>query len=216
MSTQTVFVVDDDRDLLDSLLTLLRAVGYVTRGFASAEEFRAFYQEPLPGCLLLDIRMPGQSGLDLYADLVREGKRLPVIFITGHADVRTAVAAMKTGAIEFLEKPFDRATLGERVRKALEIDAKWREGERRYKELDENVQQLSGTDRETLEMIIQGVTNKAMAARLLITTRAVELRRQRLMQRLGVRSVAELLELTITHRVLAEIRTVETDWPLRS
>lgn len=214
-TTPTVFVVDDDTDLRDSLLTLLRALGHFCEGFASAEEFRASYTEPRPGCLLLDIRMPGQSGLEMYADLVHDGKRLPVIFITAHADVTTAVAAMKTGAIEFLEKPFDKVTLADRVQKALVVDRSWRESDDRYNSLDRIVQQLSPTDRETLQMILEGVPNKVMAARLLITLRAVELRRQRLMQRLGVRSVAELLEVTITHRVLAELRTVEQEWPLR-
>jgi FixJ family two-component response regulator len=138
-----------------------------------------------------------------------------VIFITAHADVSTAVAAMKSGAIEFLEKPFDRETLVNRIGKALEVDQQWRQTDARYRELDDVVQQLSPTDRETLEMIIRGETNKAMAAHFFISVRAVELRRQRLMTRLGVRSVPELMELTITHRLLAELRSAEKIWPLR-
>lgn len=214
-TSPTVYIVDDDADLRDSLTGLVRALGHTVQAFGSAAEFCEGYRSQQPGCLILDIRMPGESGLDLYARLVREGQRLPVIFMTAHADVSTAVAAMKTGAIEFLEKPFDRETLADRIEKALAVDARWRDSEQRYRTLDDSVKQLSAVDRETLEMILEGVPNKVMAARLYITERAVELRRQRLMQRLGVRSVPELLELTITHRVLAEVRTVEAEWPLR-
>lgn len=213
--TPTVFVVDDDNDLRESLLVLLGALGHTAQGFASAEEFDRHFQRSVPGCLLLDIRMPGRSGIDLYADLMKSGRRIPVIFITGHADVATAVEAMKTGAIEFLEKPFNRMTLGMLVERALELDRKWRQSDNRYRELDEAIRQLSPTDLETLNMIVEGLPNKVMASRLLISLRGVELRRQRLMKRLGVRSVAELLELTITHRVLAELRSVDRSQPLR-
>ncbi len=109
-TTATVFVVDDDDEMRDSLATLLDVLGFAVRTFAGGSSFARFYRPEMPGCLVLDIRMPRQSGLELYEQLLREGKRLPVIFITAHADVSTAVAAMKTGAIEFLEKPFDRAT----------------------------------------------------------------------------------------------------------
>ena len=215
MSVPTVFIVDDDPDLRDSLTTLVRVLGHPTRSCSSAEEFLRTYDPDEPGCLILDIHMPGQSGLDLYRKLLQDGVKIPVIFITAHADVSTAVAAMKTGAIEFLEKPFDRQTLLQRIETAMELDQQWRAGERRYAEMDERVQQLSATDRETLEKVLSGVPNKAMAAELHITERAVELRRQRLMQKLGVRSVAELLDLTITHRVLAELREVARNSPIR-
>jgi FixJ family two-component response regulator len=201
--------VDDDRDLRESLLALLAALGRRARGFASAEDFRARYDSTQRGCLILDIRMPGQNGLDLYTDLLREGHRLPVIFITAHADVSTAVAAMKTGAIEFLEKPFSQATLSDRIEKALQLDAQWRSGGERYREMDMRIRQLRSSDRETLQFILAGMTNKAMAAQLFITERAVELRRQRLMQRLAVRTVPELLEMAITHRVLSEVRMIQ-------
>lgn len=208
----TVFVVDDDRDLRDSLMTLLGVMGTPALGFESAEEFQAFYQNQ-PGCLVLDIRLSGKNGLEMYEELLLQGHRLPVIFITAHASINTAVAALRTGAIDFLEKPFEREVLTDRIERALRIDTGWRESEARYRQLDDAMRELSPTDRETLALIIRGETNKAMAAKLLITERAVELRRQRLMQRLQVRSLAELLELTITHRVLAEIRELEHDQP---
>lgn len=200
-----VFVVDDDPDLRDSLLALLRALGYACCGFSSAEEFLTGYQQQ-PGCLVLDIHLGGRSGLELYEELLLRGDRLPVIFITAHASVSTAVAAMRTGAIDFLEKPFERSVLTDRISRALEIDARWRSSEDRYLELDRRIRTLNATDRETLDLILTGETNKSMAAQLFISERAVELRRQRLMQRLVVRNLAELLELTVSHRVLAEVR----------
>jgi FixJ family two-component response regulator len=125
----TVFVVDDDEELRQSLCTLLEVLNFEVRAFGTPGSFHRYYRFDMPGCLLLDLRMPRQSGLELYKQLLHEGKRLPVIFITAHADVTSAVAAMKTGAIEFLEKPFDRETLLNRVLKALELDAEWRQEE---------------------------------------------------------------------------------------
>src|SRR5947207_2539055 len=147
----TVFVVDDDQQMLDSLEVLLEVLGFAVRPFASPGSFQRYYRPNMPGCLLLDIRMPRQDGLALYEQLLSEGKRLPVIFITAHADVSTAVAAMKTGAIEFLEKPFDRETLVDRVRKALALDAQWRERDAAYAALEERVRRLSDRESETLD-----------------------------------------------------------------
>ena len=160
----------------------------------------------MQGCLLLDIRMPVQDGLALYEQLLSEGKRLPVIFITAHADVSTAVSAMKTGAIEFLEKPFIPKALIELVRKALSLDEQWRQQEDDFATIERRIGRLSERDRETLDLIIAGESNKAMAARLLLTERAVEMRRAALMRKLQVRSLAELLDLAVTHRVLSDLR----------
>jgi FixJ family two-component response regulator len=208
LTLPTVFVVDDDRDFRESLVALLSALGHRVESFDSAQSFRDAFQAGRPGCVLLDIRMPGESGIEMYADMVRSGRRLPVIFVTAHADVTTAVTAMKTGAVEFLEKPFEKNKLAELIDRALKLDAEWRQADQRFQELDQTIQKLSDNDRETLQLIFDGTTNKAMAAKLFISERAVELRRQRLMQRLGVRSVPELLELAITHRVLSELRAV--------
>jgi FixJ family two-component response regulator len=192
----------------ESLVGLIVAMGFSAQGFASAGAFHKFYRRQLPGCLVLDVRMPVQSGLELYVQLIREGKRLPVVFITAHADVSTAVAAMKTGAVEFLEKPFDRDTLQERIRKALTLDAEWRRHESEFNAIDRRIARLNERDRETLQLIIAGTSNKAMASRLFISERAVEMRRAAIMRKLEVRSLAELLELTITHRLVAEIATM--------
>jgi len=199
-------VVDDDQQMRDSLCALLDVLGFRVKAFATPGSCHRFYRPDMPGCLVLDIRMPRQTGLELYELMLKEGKRLPVIFITAHADVSTAVAAMKTGAIEFLEKPFDRETLLDRVRTALTLDAKWREGDAQFAGLVDRVQQLSLREQQTLEMIQAGESNKSMAAKLDLTERAVEMRRSAIMRKMKVQSVAELIDLTATHRILAELR----------
>ncbi len=190
----------------DSLGALLEFHDYRVMLFNTAGAFHRYYREEMRGCLLLDVQMPRQSGLELYEQLLSEGKRLPVIFITAHANVPTAVAAMKSGAVEFLEKPFDRETLLDRVRRALELDAQWRSQEAEFAALAARIALLTDRDRETLQMIHAGQSNKSMAAKLLLTERAVEMRRSSLMKKLEVRSVAELVDLTATYRILAELR----------
>jgi FixJ family two-component response regulator len=202
----TVFVVDDDAQLRDSLHTLLGVLGYDVQSFSSAAAFHRHYRAEMPGCLLLDIRMPGESGLELYERLLEQGKRLPVIFITAHADVSTAVAAMKTGAIEFLEKPFDRQTLVDRVEKALALDAQWRRDEAEFGALDARFSRLTPREQETLSLLQLGATNKAIASKLGVTERAVEMRRAAIMRKLDVRSAAEVIDLSATHRILADLR----------
>jgi FixJ family two-component response regulator len=202
----TLFVVDDDEQMRQSLQALLSALEYKVLPFSTPAGFHRYYRAEMPGCLLLDIRMPRQSGLELYEQLLSEGKRLPVIFITAHADVPTAVAAMKTGAVEFLEKPFDRETLLNRVERALELDAQWRSQDAAFASLAARIAVLNERDRETLQMIQAGESNKVMAAKLFISERAVEMRRSSLMKKLQVGSVAELVNLTTTHRVLEDLR----------
>ncbi|MFV0445287.1 MAG: response regulator transcription factor [Planctomycetaceae bacterium] len=198
--------MDDDPDMRESLSTLLTALGHPVCAYASAAEFRAGLPGISGGVLIVDLAMPEESGIELCQSLYEQGIRLPVIFITAHADVTSAVAAMKTGALEFLEKPFDRATLVRQVDKALELDRQWREREVAFRRLDERLAALNTTDRETLALILQGESNKRMALRLNVTERAVERRRQKLMQRLETHSLAELMDLAITHRVLDEMR----------
>jgi FixJ family two-component response regulator len=204
-----VFVVDDDADLRGSLEGLLRALGQTVLTFPSGYQFRQFYRPHMPGCLVLDVHMPRQNGLELYSQLLSEGNRLPVIFMTAHADVSTAVAAMKTGAIEFLEKPFDRATLEDRLQKALALDAQWRAQDRQLKEFDDRLARLNERERATLQLLLDGHPNKVIAARSDITERAVEMRRARIMEKLEVRTVAELLSLAVTHRVMQEVRQLQ-------
>ncbi len=209
----TVFVVDDDDDMRSSLETLLHALGFAVCGFASAAAFLRHYRSGMAGCLVADIRMPRQTGLDLYEKLVRDGKRLPVIFMTAHADVPTAVAAMKSGAIEFLEKPFDRHTLLERVRAAIAVDTEWRKREADFAAIEDRIARLNARDRETLALVLAGESNKEMAATLLLTERAIEMRRSTIMKKLDVDSLADLLDLAITHRILTELRHTSLNLP---
>jgi FixJ family two-component response regulator len=202
----TVFVVDDDEPMRDSLCALLSVLGNRVQPFGTPSSFHRFYRATMPGCLVLDIRLPRQTGLELYETLLQEGKRLPVIFITAHADVSTAVAAMKTGAIEFIEKPFDGQILLDHVRNALTLDAEWRKRDGQIAVLEERIARLTDREKETLELIQSGESNKSMAAKLLLTERAVEMRRSAIMRKLQVDSVAQLLDLTITHRILSELR----------
>lgn len=214
-SNPTVFVVDDDDEMRASLETLLQVLGFAVRTFSSGGSFSRYYRAEMPGCLVLDICMPRQSGLELYEQLLREGKRLPVIFITAHADVPTAVAAMKTGALEFLEKPFDRHNLLERVHAAIKLDAEWRQRDAAFTAIEERIRRLNDRDRETLELVLAGESNKVMAAKLFITERAVEMRRSAIMKKLEVQSLAELLHLAVTHRILDELRQAAQQLPSR-
>lgn len=202
----SIFVVDDDAQLRASLTALLVALGYPVRTFEHGAAFRAYYRREMPGCLLLDVRMPREGGLETYEKLLHDGFRLPVIFITAHADVSTAVAAMKTGAIEYLEKPFDRQSLVDLVQKAIALDAAWRKKDADFAALDARIGRLNERDRETLELLLDGLSNKAMAAKLFLSERAVEMRRASIMRKLEVESLAELLDLALTHRILRELR----------
>lgn len=215
LNLPTVFVVDDDQQMRDSLTALLDALSFPVRTFASGAEFRAHYQRDLPGCLLLDVRMPEEDGLKTYEKLLQEGHRLPVIFITAHADVTTAVAAMKTGAIEFLEKPFDRLSLLDLVRRAIALDAEWRRRDSEFDKLDEYISRLNARERETLDLLLAGESNKIIASRLYLSQRAVEMRRAAIMRKLDVDSLAQLLDLALTHRILSELRTASLQPQLR-
>jgi len=204
-----VFLVDDDEKLLDLLALRLDVLGFQSRAFSNPKRFLDYYRSEMPGCLVLDVHMPQQSGLDLYERLIREGKRLPVIFTCAYADVSTAVAAMKSGAVEFLEKPLDHDKLLECVRKALALDAQWRKRDTDYAAIAERVRKLTQREWETLQLIQAGESNKSMAAKLFLTERAVEMRRSAIMKKLQVRSIAELHELVTTHRILTELRQTE-------
>ena len=210
-----VFIVDHDQRLLDSLVAFLEVRGFQVRAFNSASRFRQFYHREMPGCLVLDAHLPRQSGLDLYEQLLHEGKRLPAIFITAHADVPTAVAAMKTGALEFLEKPVDRQMLLDRVQSALTLDAQWRKREAQFAAIEQRICRLTKREQETLELVLAGKSNKSMATKLLLTERAVEMRRSSIMKKLEVHSLAELLDLAVTHRILDELRRTAREFHAR-
>jgi FixJ family two-component response regulator len=197
MQTPTVYIVDDDEDMRDSLRWLMTTVGLRVEVYPSAAEFLENFAPDGPGCLVFDVRMPGTSGLDLYETLVARGEGTPVIFITAFADVPMAIRAMKSGAVEFVEKPFNRQQLLERVQRAIKDDAERLLNLASRDAIRERFDQLTDKEREVLEFIKEGQPNKAISARLDITSRAVEMRRASLMKKLGARNLAELFRLSM-------------------
>jgi FixJ family two-component response regulator len=204
MSEPTVYIVDDDPDMRDSLRWLLKTVGLRAVMYETAEAFARGYVEQGPACLVLDVRMPGTSGLDLFERLVARGLKIPVLFITAYADVPMAVRAMKSGAVEFLEKPFNGQVLLEKIQKAVRDDAARRAREAEHGAFRTRFGTLTDKEREVLALIQDGRSNKEIAARLDITPRAVEIRRASLMRKLGVGSLPELLSRTIGLAELSE------------
>lgn len=183
-----VFVVDDDPAVRDSIAMLVRSEGLAVQTFDSAGSFLAAWDRCEPGCLIVDLRLPGLSGLDLQERLAGDDDAPPIIFLTGYGTVPAAVRALKAGAKDFLEKPFDPATLLARVHEGLASDLERRSDTRR-------LHALTPREREILERVAAGGTNKIVAANLGISVRTVELHRARGLRKLGVRSVAELVRL---------------------
>lgn len=200
----TVFVVDDDRAMRDSLRWLLESVGLSVRTYATATEFLREYEPSQPGCLVLDVRMPGMSGLDLQAELARRDAALPTIIVTGHAEVTMAVRAVKAGALDFIEKPFSDQLLLDRVRQALEIDRQDREVRRRRAEALRRLESLTAREREVLELVVAGKANKEVAAALKLSTKTVEVHRAHVMAKMGAESLAELIRMAILAGAIRE------------
>lgn len=197
MLEPTVYIVDDDPDMGDSLHWLMKTVGLRVEVYSSAQAFLEAFRPGSFGCLLFDVRMPGTSGLELFEELVARGETMSVIFMTAYADVPMAIRALKSGAIEFVEKPFDRQALLDRVQRAIKDDI---ERHRRFADRDalrRRFERLTEKEREVLELIKEGQPNKAISAALSITPRAVEMRRASLMKKLETRTVAEMIRLSI-------------------
>ena len=193
-----VYVVDDDEAVRDSMRWLLEANGFSVTTFASAEQFLARLPDPEPvACLLLDVRMPGMSGLELHEELVRRGSALPLIFITGHGDVPMAVSRMKKGACDFLEKPFSDAQLRQLVADALARAEAARRGLREERVACERVERLTGRESQVLELIVAGRLNKQIADDLGISIKTVEAHRANIMDKLGARTMADLMRIAL-------------------
>ena len=201
----TVHVVDDDHDMRDSLRWLMGTVGLPVETYASADEFlRRFEADAGPGCLVFDVRMPGASGLDLYETLAARAAALPVIFVTAYADVPMAIRAMKSGAVEFVEKPFNRQALLERVQRAVRQDEERRQRLTERAAIESRFRRLTDKEEEVLELVKRGLPNKTIATRLAITPRAVEMRRASLMKKLGAASLADLLRLAFARELVGQ------------
>ena len=191
-TTPLIHVVDDDDSLRTALLDLLDAAGFEARGYASTGEFLLDPPPDRPGCALLDVRMPGPSGLDLQAALQRQGVTIPIIFLTGHADVPTSVRAMKAGAIDFLEKPVRRETLLDAIKRALASDIVQRTARDTAKRRSARLAVLTTREREVFDRIVAGKLNKQVADELGVSLRTVKAYRAQVMAKLGVDTAAEL------------------------
>ena len=193
----TVFVVDDDPGVLDSVRLLLRSVGLPSKTFPSANEFLEAHDPERAGCLVLDVRMPGMSGLDLQARLQELGSTLPIIFVTAHGDVPMAVDAVKAGAVDFIQKPFRDQELLDKIQEALEADAHLRTKRTELAEIEGRLASLTPREKEVMDMVVNGTPNKNIARGLGISQRTVEIHRARVMEKMKVRSVSMLVQLVM-------------------
>ncbi|HMW17199.1 MAG TPA: response regulator [Accumulibacter sp.] len=189
------YLVDDDEAIRDSLAWLLESRGVACQGFGSAEEFLAVWNSSLIGCLLLDIRMDGMSGPELFDILNERGNKLPVIFLTGHGDVPMAVSALKRGAFDFVEKPCNDNELANRVIEALKLNENQRVTASGANSLKTLIDTLTTREKQVMERILAGKLNKVIAEELLISMRTVEVHRANLFDKMGVRTAVELAQL---------------------
>jgi two-component system, LuxR family, response regulator FixJ len=192
----TVYVVDDDSAMLDSVSLLLESADLNAKCYASAQEFLDAYSPHQPGCLVLDVRMPQISGLELQELLTTQGSNIPVIFITGHGDVPMSVKAMKAGAVDFLEKPFDDETLLHCVRQALAHDVRRRRIEARNSAVAVRFSRLTEREQEVMRLVVAGRSNKEIAQRLQCSHRTVEVHRSRLMAKMEAHTLPELVSMS--------------------
>src|SRR5579871_1444315 len=207
----TVLIVDDDEAVRNALRLLLKSIGLAARSFASAQEFMADYQPTQPGCLILDIRMPGMSGLELQQQLNLRGATIPVLFITGHGDIPMAVEAMQHGAFDFLQKPFRDQDLLDRVQRAFERDAANRRQLREVGQIRERLESLTAREREVLHLVVAGKLNKVIAAELNVSPRTVEIHRARVMEKMEAKSLAQLVRMVLELERRAQPTASEAD-----
>ena len=191
----TVYVVDDDEAVRRFLRGLIQSVGLRVETHATAQEFLDAYEVGSPGCLLLDIRMPGMSGLELQAELKRRGIDLPVIILTGHGDVKVAVHAMKAGAVDFIEKPFNNEFLLQAIQKAVADSRRSGSSRVRRQEILQQLEALTARERQVLDIVVAGGTNKGVARRLGISEKTVEIHRAKVMEKMQAKSLAELVKM---------------------
>jgi two-component system, LuxR family, response regulator FixJ len=192
-----VMVVDDDSGVRNAMRILLKSVGIEATLYASAQEFLASYQPSQPGCLVLDIRMPGMSGLELQQQLNLRGAVIPVIFMTGHGDIPMAVEAMQHGAFDFLQKPFRDQDLLDRIQRAIARDAELRQSLGEHSRIKAHLETLTPREREVLDLMTQGKQNKSIAQDLGVSPRTIEIHRARVMEKMNAQSVAELVRMML-------------------
>ncbi len=190
----TVFLVDDDHAVRGAIEMFLNARDVAVETFSSADEFLDFYRDEMAGCLVLDVRMSGMSGLELQDILVEKRVKIPIIFMSGHGDIQMAARAFKAGAVDFLEKPFDNDRLFNCVKEAFQVDFKNREKESKKRDIITRYNELTPREREVMLLVVNGRSNKEVARELDISHRTVEIHRRRVMRKMQANSVSELVE----------------------
>lgn len=196
-SEATVFIVDDDEAVRDSLGLLLRSVGYRARCYAGARDFLKAFDPRDYGCLVLDIRMPGMTGLELQKHLADIGCNIPIVFITGHGDIPMAVEAVRQGAVDFLQKPFEDQELVDRINDALMQAAEQREGELERLQILDRIESLTAREKQVMGQVVLGKANKVIAGDLGVSQRTVEIHRARVMEKMQANSLAHLVRMVM-------------------
>ena len=191
-----VYVVDDDSSVREAIKSLIRSVGLRVETFGTAQGFLKSARPDAPGCVVLDVRLPGLSGLDLQRELAANGINLPVIFITGHGDIPMSVRAMKAGALEFLTKPFRDQDLLDAIQQALERDRGARQQRLETAELRERFDSLTAREREVMGLVVSGLLNKQIAGELGTSEVTIKIHRSQVMKKMGAGSLAELVRMT--------------------
>ena len=199
-SESSVFIVDDDEAVRDSLKMLVRSIGLSVETFTSAADFLESYDPSRAGCVILDIRMPGMSGLELQEQLSARNATLPIIFITGHGDIPMAVKSIKAGAVDFIQKPFRDQELIDRIQQALEQNVRTRNRVGEDDAIAERITSLTPREREVMEYVARGEPNKAIAYDLNISERTVEVHRARVMEKMKADSLPDLVQMVIKFR----------------
>ncbi len=193
----TVFIVEDDEAVRDSLRLMLESLGHTVASFGRADEFLEAYDPELPGCIVLDIRMPGMNGMELQRKLNAMTSILPIIFVTGHGDVPMAVEAMQQGAVDFVQKPYREQDLLDKIQSAIAQDAENRQELQEVQLIEGRFSDLTPREREVMEMMVDGKANKVIAIDLDISQRTVEIHRARVMEKMGARSLAQLVRMSM-------------------
>lgn len=194
-TVETVFIVDDDAGMRDALVQLLETAGLPVENYPGGPDFLTAFDSERAGCLLLDMAMPGMSGLEVQAALNTLGINIPIIFLTGHGDIPMAVQAVQAGAVDFLEKPIQGAALLERVRRALALDREWRKTQGRTLAIQQRHAKLSPREREIMTLTVSGLTSKEIARKLEISPRTVEVHRTHVMYKMGAANLADLVNM---------------------
>ncbi len=197
MSKSTIFIVDDDQEVREALQLLMESVGLKVELFNSAVNYLEQFDPARPGCIVLDVRMPGMSGLDLQMQLAEKPFCPPIIIITGHGDVPMAVRAVQAGAIDFIEKPFNDQALLDSVHRALEFDAQQRGEASQIADIQQKLSRLTPREREVLDLVVQGLRNKLIASELAVSQSTVEAHRAKVMDKMEAKTLSELMRMML-------------------